>query len=92
MILSKFHHLLSSLFIYFLKNRRPNLALVFFCVLCYSIFCYGRVFAFVVFISVQVGLSIFNFKKLFSHYSFVKPTGFFAMYSYGISSFGGEEI
>ena len=49
-------------------------------------------FAFVVFISVQVRLSIFNFKKLFSHYSFVKPTGFFAMYSYGISSFGGEEI
>jgi len=33
---------------------RPNLALVFGLILCFSIFCYGCMFAFVVFVSVSV--------------------------------------
>jgi len=33
-------------------RRRPNLALVFGFILCCSIFCYGSVFAFIVFLSI----------------------------------------
>jgi len=34
------------------RRRRPKLVLVFVLILCRSIFCYGRMFAFVVFVSV----------------------------------------